>query len=106
MDAVTLPDSLKRQQPAIAALCRQYGVASLELFGSAAIGTDVEGRSDYDFLVRLDPNAPGSRAMRLIELAEALEALLGRSVDLVDPESIRNPYFAAEVARTRIAVHA
>jgi predicted nucleotidyltransferase len=106
MDAVTLPAALMKHQPAIAELCRRLGVTSLELFGSAATGTDVQGHSDYDFLVQLDPDAQGSRAMRLIDLAEALEALLGRPVDLVDPGSIRNPYFAAEVARTRIPVHA
>lgn len=90
----------------IAELCRRHGVASLALFGSAASGTFQSGKSDYDFLVELDPKAPGSRAARLLGLAEALEALLGAPVDLVNPRYIRNPYFAAEVARTRIPLYA
>ncbi len=106
MDTLSLPAALTRHPSAIAELCRRHGIARLELFGSAATGTDVEGRSDYDFLVELGPAATGSRALRLIDLAEALEALLGRTVDLVDPTSIRNPCFAAEVARTRLPVHA
>lgn len=77
----------------------------LELFGSAATGGFVAGRSDYDFLVELDPAATGSRAQRLVGLAEALEELLGRPVDLVNPRYIRNPYFAAEVERTRTPVY-
>ncbi|WP_395704142.1 nucleotidyltransferase family protein [Aquabacterium sp.] len=90
----------------IAELCQRYGVASLALFGSAARGDFRPGESDYDFLVELNPAASGSRAERLLGLADALEALLGAHVDLVNPRYIRNPYFAAEVARTRIPVYA
>jgi hypothetical protein len=47
-----------------------------------------------DFLVELDVQAPGSPAKRWIALAEGLEKLLGRHVDLVNPRYIRNPYFS------------
>jgi hypothetical protein len=97
---------LDDHRPAIADLCRRFGVLRLDLFGSAATGRFVPGQSDFDFLVELDPAQPGSRAQRLIGLAEALEALLGRPVDLVNPRYIRNPYFAAEVERTRAPVYA
>ncbi len=96
---------LGTHRPAIAELCRRFGVSRLEVFGSAATGRFVAGRSDYDFLVELDPAAPGSRAQRLIGLAESLEALLGSPVDLVNPRYIRNPHFAAEVERTRMPVY-
>lgn len=43
--------------------------------------------------------------MRLISLAEALESLLGARVDLVNPRYIRNPYFAAEVERSRLPIY-
>ena len=89
----------------IAALCNRLGVARLQLFGSAATGEFESGRSDYDFLVELDASTVGSRAQRLIDLAENLESLLGARVDLVNPRYIRNPYFAAEVERTRRPVH-
>jgi uncharacterized protein len=90
---------------AIEALCRRLGVKRLELFGSAATSGFESGRSDYDFLVELDPAGPGSRAQRIIDLAEALELLLGARVDLVNPRYIRNPYFAAEVERTRTPIY-
>jgi predicted nucleotidyltransferase len=90
---------------AIAALCRRYGVARLELFGSAATGQFRPGQSDYDFLMELDLQAEGSLALRLVDFAEALETLLGAPVDLVNPNSIRNRYFAAEVERTRVPVY-
>ena len=99
------PGVLSRHQRAISELCGRFGVGRLELFCSAATGRFVAGQSDYDFPVELDPPASGSRAQRLIDLADALEALLGAPVDLVNPRCIRNPYLAAEVARTRRTVH-
>jgi uncharacterized protein len=90
---------------AISALCRRLGVKRLELFGSAAAGGFEPGRSDYDFLIELDPADTGSRAQRIIDLAEALEKILGAPVDLVNPLYIRNPFFAAEVERTRTPVY-
>lgn len=86
-------------------MCRRLGVARLALFGSAATGDFTAGKSDYDFLVELDPAAPGSRAERLLELADNLERLLGAPVDLVNPRYVRNPYFAAEIQRTRVPVY-
>ncbi len=97
--------SLTRQLPHIAALCEQYGVAHLELFGSATGPEFNPESSDIDFLVELDPQTPGSRARRWIELAEALEKLLGRHVDLVNPRYIRNPYFLQAVNKSRTVIY-
>ena len=97
--------ALTKQSAAIAELCRRFGVLRLEAFGSAASGAFREGQSDFDFLIELDPSAPGSRAMRLIDFAEALEALLGAPVDLVNPRYIRNSYFSAEMAKTRRPIY-
>lgn len=99
-----LPPDLEARRPAFGALCTRFGVLRLDAFGSATGDAFRPGRSDYDFLIELDAKAAGSRAERLIGLAEALEALLGAPVDLVNPRYIRNPYFAAEVARTRVPV--
>lgn len=39
----------------LAAICRRYGVARLDVFGSAARGTDFDPQtSDADFLVEFD----------------------------------------------------
>lgn len=97
--------SVASQLPSITALCERYGVAHLELFGLAT-GPDFQAESsDYDFLVELDKQAPGSLARRWIDLAEALEQLLGRPVDLVNPSYIRNPYFLQAVNQSRTVVY-
>ncbi len=59
---------------AIRALCREYGVARLDLFGSAATGEFEPGRSDIDFLVEYAPDADlGPWMRRFLELRDRLE---------------------------------
>ncbi|MEX0914761.1 MAG: nucleotidyltransferase domain-containing protein [Wenzhouxiangellaceae bacterium] len=67
----------------IAELCRRYGVKRLELFGSAARGSDFEpGRSDIDFLV--DFSADELHTLeQILDLEHQLSTLLGRPVDLM-----------------------
>lgn len=89
----------------IEALCRQYGVLRLDLFGSAATGDFNAETSDLDFIATFaDTQKPGY-AKRYLHFAEALEALFGRSVDLITDGSIRNPYFQEEVDETRRPVY-
>lgn len=97
--------SIIRNLPRIAELCEQYGVAYLELFGSATGTAFNPETSDFDFLVELDTQYPGSRARRWIGLADALEKLLGRHVDLINPRYIRNAYFLQAVNNSRAVVY-
>lgn len=72
----------------LGALCRRHGVARLEVFGSAARGSDFEPmRSDADFLVTFTPAVRDDLAV-FADFKDALEGLLGRSVDLVEREAI------------------
>jgi predicted nucleotidyltransferase len=69
-------------------LCRRFGVARLEVFGSASRGADFKPeRSDVDFLVTFMPAARNDLAA-FADFKEALEALLGRPVDLVEREAV------------------
>jgi predicted nucleotidyltransferase len=79
---------IAEKSAALAALCRRYGVARLEVFGSAARGTDFDSnRSDVDFLVTFTPTARNDLAA-FADLKDALERLLGRPVDLVEREAV------------------
>lgn len=83
-----------RHREAIAALCRRFGVTRLEVFGSAARGDDFDpARSDVDLLVQFTPEARFDFA-NFAELKEALEALFGREVDLVDRPAIEKSHNA------------
>ena len=77
----------KRQE--LIALCQRYDVARLEVFGSAARGADFDpAHSDADFLVEFKPGSALPPLEQFFGLAEALEKLLGRSVDLVERQAI------------------
>lgn len=97
---------LEEKKEAIAALCRQYGVRQLEVFGSAARGDFDPSRSDFDFLVEFEPLPQGKHAEAYFGLLEGLQRLLGRPVDLVVSKAIRNPYFRQAVEETREVIYA
>jgi predicted nucleotidyltransferase len=64
----------------IAALCREYGVTELAIFGSVARG-EATPDSDIDFLYVLSDPSIG---MRFFEFRYRLADLLGRDADEVD----------------------
>lgn len=78
----------------LANLCQRFKVERLDLFGSAADGHFQSETSDLDFLVRFADREPtGEYADRFLDLAEAMERLFQRPVDLVTEQSVRNPCF-------------
>lgn len=97
---------IKQRQPAIAELCLRFRVQRLFLFGSAVGDRFQADGSDLDFLVEMADRQPtGAYADRYLGLAEGLEQLLGRQVDLVTAQAIRNPYLRREVEDTRQLVY-
>ncbi len=89
----------------IAALCRKYRVQRLDLFGSAATGAFDDRSSDLDFLVTFAHPEEGI-LYRYLDLADDLERLFGRSVDLLTERSIGSKEFRAEVERQRTPLYA
>jgi len=75
-DRRTLVDAKRNE---INDLVRRHGGRSVALFGSVARGDDTAS-SDIDFLVEF---TSGSSLFDLMDLQEALEGLLGVSVDVV-----------------------
>jgi len=90
----------------LAAICRQYGVARLELFGSAADGSFDPARSDFDFLVEFGDIADDQRFDAYFGLLHALESLFDRHVDLVEAGAPRNPFFIRRLNESRRVVYA
>ena len=97
---------IEHNREALREACVCYQVRRLELFGSAARGAFDPQHSDLDFLVEFGPLRPGQYADAYFGLLEALEALFGRSVDLVMVRAIRNPSFLAAVNREREVLYA
>ena len=82
MDREKIVALLKSHYPA---LSKEYGVSGIALFGSVAKGTSSEN-SDIDILVEF--NRP--IGLGYIRLVACLEEILGRKVDLLTKEGLRN----------------
>ena len=99
----TIADKKER----LAELCRRYDVVRLEVFGSAARGTDFNpDTSDADFLVEFDPDSDLPPFEQFFGLVDALSDVLGRPVDLVENHEFRNPYLRASINEYRELVYA
>lgn len=79
-------------------LCRRYGVARLEVFGSMARGDGGED-SDLDLLYELAPGA--TLGWEIAELEAELSVLFGRPVDLVSKRSLHRRLRPAVLAEAR-----
>jgi len=96
---------LVQKQTDVAEQCRRFGVSRLEVFGSAAVGAFDLASSDYDFIARFAVLPGTSMARRFLGFSDALEALLGRPVDLMTDRPIENPFLRAAVEATRTTVY-
>ena len=104
---VLMIDEIASHHEESRALCRRFHVRRLDLFGSAARGDFDSERSDFDFLVEFDRSHPDALSFdTYFGFKEALEDLLGRPVDLVEPVAVRNPYLKASIAASLEPVEA
>ena len=95
-------DEIVRHTEELHALCRRCHVRRLDVFGSAARGDFNPERSDVDFLVEFDRGHPDALSLKTyFDFKDALETLLGRPVDLVEPGALHNPYLRASIDASR-----
>jgi predicted nucleotidyltransferase len=95
---------LRDNQSQIAALCREFGVKKLDVFGSAARGDFDADQSDLDFVVEFIDYGPGI-ADRYFGFIEAMERRFGRQIDTVFGPRVRNPILQNEIDSTRELVY-
>jgi hypothetical protein len=94
----------KREQ--IAAACARHGVLRLDAFGSAVRGDFRQGDSDVDLLVEFGPMDVYARVDAYFDLLDEFRGILGREVDLVMVDVVKNRYIAADIERTKQALYA
>lgn len=80
---------IEQKKDDIEALCRKHRVRALWLFGSATTDNWDPQKSDIDFLVDLG-DYDDEVADRFLNLADDLEATVGRSVDLITVLGLAN----------------
>lgn len=98
---------IEQHKEEIIALCEEFGVERLLVFGSATASSFDPASSDIDMLViypdGFDYGAFGSRHF---ELQQRLERVMGRHVDLIMGRNLRNPVFIEAVERSQQLIYA
>ena len=83
-------------------LLQRFGVERAYLFGSAAKGT-MRHDSDVDFVISFPNNMHYTTyANNYFDLADALETLLSRKVDVLTENSIKNPYLRQSIDQHKL----
>jgi predicted nucleotidyltransferase len=85
-------------QEQLAAFCRKWKVKELSIFGSV-LRDDFRDDSDVDLLIETLPES--ELGWDWLDMQSELASLLGRKVDLVFKDRLRNPYRRQEILRTR-----
>ena len=98
--AASLPSILMDRLDEIAAVCQDFGVQRLWIFGSAVHGTFDPETSDLDFMVDLGEYEPAV-ALRYVRFFEALRTLFDRDIDLITVRSSGSDRFLRHVIETR-----
>ena len=81
---MSLGELLKVKRDEILEIAATHGAHNIRVFGSAA-RDDLKSTSDIDFLVEFEE---GRSLLDQVGLGQDLEKLLGRPVDIVEPEAV------------------
>jgi len=98
--------NLQQRRGDLEDLCRRFGVRRLEAFGSATGAEFDPRRSDLDFLVEFHPCEPRAHYENYFGLLEALGRLFERPIDLIEPQTIRNPIVRRRADESRMLLYA
>lgn len=88
----------------ISALCVSHQVRALFAFGSVCTDKFNE-KSDVDLLISFNRMDFGDYADTYFDLADKLEDLFHRPVDLVTDKSLSNPYFIDSINQTKTLIY-
>jgi uncharacterized protein len=97
-------DRLQASPSQIQTFCQCWQIVELGLFGSI-LRDDFRADSDIDVLITFAPN-PTWTLFDVMNMQRELEHMLGRQVDLLEREELRNPYRKAEILKTYQVIYA
>jgi predicted nucleotidyltransferase len=98
-----MPPNLELPAASLNAFCDKWRVRELSLFGSV-LRDDFGPESDVDVLVSFADDAPWS-LWDFTVMGDELAALVGRPVDLVEREGLRNPFRRHTILETRKVIY-
>ncbi len=96
---------LKDHLPKVMDLFKSHKVKKAYAFGSVVTGP-FNDLSDIDLIISFDKSLdPIEYGELYFDLADKLEALLERKVDLITEPTLRNPYFLENVNKSKILLY-
>jgi len=95
---------IKVESEKIRAFCRKWHVRELSLFGSV-LSDDFRPDSDVDVLISLQENESLSMS-DFLDMIEELKDIFGREVDLLEKETLRNPFRRHSILSSREVLYA
>lgn len=98
-----LPALLRERLPVeeLRKFCLRHPIQEMWVFGSVL--DDWRPDSDVDLLVRFFPDQD---VFLRFDLEEELEQMLGRKVDLVEADSVANPFVRQHIRDHRVKIYA
>lgn len=101
-----LHPSVAQHIPKIRELAEEYGVARLEIFGSAMTDRFDPVKSDVDFIVHYPEGYEyGYFLKRFQDLEDDISRELNRPAQLVMTSALKNEYFRQTADRTRMTIY-
>jgi predicted nucleotidyltransferase len=88
----------------IKALCQKHKVSKLFVFGSV-LTPRFNNQSDVDLLVDFHKEEVDDYFNNFFDLKYALEKLLGKNVDLVEGQTIKNPYLNKDIDQHKVLIY-
>jgi len=85
-------------------LCNTYNVEKMYLFGSA-LGPEFSADSDIDFLVKFKPIDLAGYFDNYMNFKESLKQLLGREIDLLEEQTLKNPILIKSIDESKQLVY-
>lgn len=103
-EAVGLNPAVRPLVSAIIDACRRNGVVYAALVGSSTQPDPAVNPRDLDLLVRFAPGWKG-HASRYFDLKAELGLIVGKTVDLIEVNAVRNPRLKTEFERTKVVLY-
>lgn len=88
----------------IIALCQKHKVNKLFIFGSI-LTNRFNNESDIDLIVDFNKSEISNYFDNYFDFKYALEEVLGRVVDLLEEQTIKNPYLKKNVDNTKTLIY-
>ena len=97
-----LMDLIRNNIQKIASLCQRYNVSKLFV---SVLTSRFNEESDVDLLVTFNKSEVKDYFDNYFDFKYSLEELLGRKVDLLEEQTIRNPYLKKNVDATKTLIY-